>query len=44
MSNVSRGAYAYTLVEVSGAVSPETGAELSALDHVTRVRVIAREA
>ena len=44
MSNVSRGAYAYTLVEVSGVVSPETGAELSDLDHVTRVRVIAREA
>ena len=43
MSNVSRGAHAYTLVEVSGAVSAETCERLAALDHVTRVRVIARE-
>ncbi|MBM6676794.1 3-phosphoglycerate dehydrogenase [Olsenella uli] len=40
MSNVSRGAAAYTLVEVSGPVPDEVLARLAALEHVRRVRAI----
>ncbi len=44
MSNVSRGANAYTLVEVSGIVPADTVDRLSALEHVRRVRAIAPRA
>lgn len=40
MTNKSRGANAYTLIEVSGAVGAETRRELEAVPGVRRVRVI----
>lgn len=41
MSNVSRGADAYTLIEVTGEVSPEVSEALTTLPDIRRVRVIA---
>ena len=42
MTNKSRGANAYTLIEVSGDVAPDLGAQLSAIPGTRRVRIIER--
>ena len=42
MTNKSRGANAYTLIEVSGDVSPDIRAQVEAIPSVRRVRVIER--
>ena len=42
MTNKSRGSNAYTLIEVSGDVTPQMGAELARISGVRRVRVIER--
>ena len=42
MTNKSRGSNAYTLIEVSGDVTPEVGEQLSQIAGVRRVRVIER--
>ncbi len=41
MTNKSRGANAYTLIEVSGSVTPETRRQIAEVPGVRRVRVIA---
>ena len=40
LSNTSRGAYAYTLLDLEDSVSPETVRSLEAVDGVMRVRVV----
>ncbi len=42
MTNKSRGANAYTLIEVSGDVADDLGAQLSAIPGTRRVRIIER--
>ena len=42
MTNKSRGGNAYTLIEVSGDITPQVGAELARVPGVRRVRVIER--
>ena len=42
MTNKSRGANAYTLIEVSGDVTPDIRAQVEGIPSVRRVRVIER--
>lgn len=42
MVNKSKGDYAYTIVDVNAAVSPQSVAHISGLDNILRVRVLKR--